>query len=411
MKILNPGELEIDLFCKGVRISEENDPTKEGRGILRTRAGLGSGVELIIPGDLKDIWLNAPVQEYFVEDSPYFLQKNGDDYLVVDERIDHAYDVRLPERPDWYDKKTSNGTLMSRVGVLQGSYLGVYVNRVCGFWEMEPKMNCQFCSSGLNVGTQEEEEKRIEDVIETAKAAKEESDITFVHFNGGFLEHPEKGKEEEYGLDAAYDYVKAVKDEVGALVGVQVLPQSDNSKYDRIIEAGADHFSFCFEFYNEEYFEKYLPGKTEYITQEKFFEAMEYTSNKLGKGKVSGEIIAGIEPIEDTLAAIDYITGMGAFPTICIFRPLEGTDMEDYPSPPYEDMHRVFKYMYESCRKNNIPIGLAPNIEVSLVVQPNDAKYLVERDFSYYWYETKLNVMKFLLKPLFRSKMRPGRAT
>ena len=46
---------------------------------------------------------------------------------------------------------------------------------------------------------------------------------------------------------------------------------------------------------------------------------MEYTSRKLGKGAVSGEIIAGIEPIEDTLNAIDYITSIGAFPTVCNF--------------------------------------------------------------------------------------------
>lgn len=47
---------------------------------------------------------------------------------------------------------------------------------------------------------------------------------------------------------------------------------------------------------------------------------MDYCSAKLPRGAVSGEMIAGIEPIEHTLAGIERITSAGAFPTVCIFR-------------------------------------------------------------------------------------------
>ena len=46
------------------------------RGISRTRAGLGSGLELVIPTGswLKDeVWVNVPVVEPFVRHSPYVL--------------------------------------------------------------------------------------------------------------------------------------------------------------------------------------------------------------------------------------------------------------------------------------------------------------------------------------------------
>ena len=39
-----------------------------GRPILRTRAGLGSGLEAVLPGDL---WTNVPVVEPFAAESPY----------------------------------------------------------------------------------------------------------------------------------------------------------------------------------------------------------------------------------------------------------------------------------------------------------------------------------------------------
>ena len=55
--------------------------------------------------------------------------------------------------------------------------------------------------------------------------------------------------------------------------------------------------------------------------------------------------------------------------------------MEHWPPPRYEDMLIVFRHLYEACRRNNIPIDVTPNIEVSLIVQPGDTRYLAPRDF------------------------------
>jgi hypothetical protein len=243
--------------------------------------------------------------------------------------------------------------------------------------------------------------KELDDVVEVCRAAKEESGVTFVHFNSGY----QAGGD----LEQVAPYVKAVKEQVGALIGLQLMPTRDLWKYDWLIDLGADHFSFCYEFQNPEYFARYLPGKQKTIGQETFFRAMEYTSKRLGKGAVSGEIIAGVEPIEDTLRAIDTITGAGAFPTVCVFRPVIGSDMENHPSPRYEEMRVVFEHVYEACKRNGIPIGLAPNIEVSLICQPDDTRYLARSTPSTWLYEARLRVMKQLAQPLFRRKLKPQR--
>ena len=41
-----------------------------------------------------------------------------------------------------------------------------------------------------------------------------------------------------------------------------------------------------------------------------------------------------------------------------------------------------------SCRRHSVPIGLAPNIEVSLIVNPDDAAFLAPRTPGFYAYET-----------------------
>jgi uncharacterized radical SAM superfamily protein len=139
---------------------------------------------------------------------------------------------------------------------------------------------------------------------------------------------------------------------------------------------------------------------------DRFLRAMEYTAKKLGRGRVSGEIIAGIEPIEDTLRAIEYIVSVGAFPLVCIFRPLAGADLQDYPPPQYSDMVRVFRHLYETCRKQNLPVGIAPNINVSLSLQPDDTFYLASGTFSDRFYQAWVGALKYLMRPYFHRRMR-----
>ncbi|MBD3267614.1 hypothetical protein GF373_13175 [bacterium] len=397
---LNPCELEIDLFCKGMHIDDSCNLETDSRSFAKARAGLGSGLEIVIPGE-KDLWLNVPVFEHFVSSSPYKLIKEKGQYKVVDTSINHTYPVWLPASPEWFNWKTSTGAPMKEIGVLQGTYLGVYVGEVCGFWKMEPKQNCHFCATGIIVGQSGADRARkcVDDVVEVAKVAKEQSNITFTHFNTGY--------QEGQGTEICAPFVKAIKEKVGTMVGVQAIPTQDLWKYDWLMDLGCDHFSFCYELHNPKFFAEYLPGKQKYIQQETFFKALEYTSGKLGKGRCSGEIIAGIEPIEDTLKAIDYICSVGAFPTVCIFRPVEGTVMENAPSPQYEDMRVVFKHVYESCIKYGVPVGLVPGIEVSLVVQPDDARFLVDKNWPYYLYRAKLAMMRPVAKRIFNKQLKP----
>jgi uncharacterized radical SAM superfamily protein len=91
----------------------------------------------------------------------------------------------------------------------------------------------------------------------------------------------------------------------------------------------------------------------------------------------NGEIIAGLEPPESSMRAIDWITSVGAVPTVCVFRPLMGTDMEDAPPPRTDDLVPVFRRLYEACMDRGLPIGCAPNVHVSLVLLPEEC-----RDFS-----------------------------
>ena len=404
--MLKPVELEIELFCRGMRVDPSCHTGEDARRISRTRAGLGSGLEIIIVAKPKDIWVNVPVVENFAQHSPLILHRTHDKYSIVDTRTGVEYRVEIPAEPAWYSRKTSLGVEMSRVGVLQGNYLGIYVSNRCLYWSWSPNEACKFCTTGNNVGAAEESRKRVEDVVEVARAARDESGCVFTHFNTGYHYEDRADREVIHGLRQCEPFVRAVRQQVGGFIGVQAVPvlRQNFYEYDELIEAGTDHFSFCYEFEDPEVFARICPGKAKSVGQKAFFNAMTYTSHKLGKGRVSGEIIAGIESIEATKRGIDRIVNAGAFPTVCIFRPTIGSEMEHEPPPDPEAMKEVFGYVYESCTRAGIPIGVLP-IEVSLVVQPEEAEALAEPARLY---RLRNKVLRQLAKPYVAWKKRPG---
>ncbi|HVT43592.1 MAG TPA: radical SAM protein [Thermoanaerobaculia bacterium] len=405
---MKPVELEIELFCRGLRIDPSCSIDGEARRITRTRAGLGSGLEIVIPTPRKPIWVNVPIVESFVTSSPFVLQKDEAQYRIVDERDGSSYEVTIPEEPAWYSRRTSTGVEMSRVGVLQGTYLGIYVSSRCLYWASKPSLACKFCTTGKNVGTAEESRKRIEDVIEVALAAKIESGSIFTHLNTGYHYEDVDARESIHGLRQCEPFVRALREEAGGFIGVQAVPVPRRMyhEYDRLIEAGADHFSFCYEFEDPEVFARLCPGKAETLGQKGFFQAMEYTAAKLGRGRVSGEIIAGIEPVEATMRGIDRIVAAGAFPTVCIFRPTIGSEMEDVAPPDPIAMRDVFAHLHEACRDAGLPVGVLP-IEVSLVVQPEETSPLVAMNLHSLVYDGWNRLLRTAARPWVAWKMRP----
>ena len=408
--VLSPVELEIELFCRGIRLDTSTTLEEDGRRIARTRAGLGSGLELVIPGARKPIWVNVPVVEAFARNSPFELLKRPEGYAVYDERSGDVHAVVVPEEPAWYGRTTSTGVPMSRIGVLQGNYLGVYVSNSCLYWARNQA--CQFCTTGKNVGVNEQARKRVEDVVEVARAARDESGAVFTHLNTGYHYEEVDRLEPIHGLRQCEPFVRALRQEIGGFIGVQAhpVPRRKFSEYDALIEAGTDHFSFCYEFEDPQWFEKICPGKAATLGQEGFFEAMEYTSKKLGRGRVSGEIIAGLEPIEATMRGIDRIVRAGAFPTVCIFRPTIGSALEEASPPDPAAMREVFAHLYEACRDAGLPIGILP-IEVSLVVQPEEADSLVAPTLASRLYEWKLSTLRQIARPYVAWKRHPRRAS
>jgi len=400
----NPALLKLALYCEGMRISEETlQAMSSGREIMRTRAGLGSGLELVLPTGL---WTNVPVTERFCQDSPFELVHRSGEFRV---RHDNGQEVgvSLAPRPNWYGEKCSTGKPMRHVGTLQGTYLGIFPTKTCEFWTNANKENCKYCSVGLNLGMDDATEKTVTEVLEVVRMARRQSKITYVDFNTGH-------HEDQSFLDDLAPLIKAIKAETGLLVGVQSPPHGDLKQYDKLRQMGVNRVSFCFELYDREKFEEVCPGKHRFYGLDRYLETIEYCAS-LGKKQsmwepwvTNGEVIAGLETPESTMAAIDHIASVGAIPTVCVFRPLKGTQFADRLPPKTKDMIPVFRHLYEACVNHGLPIGLAPNVHVSLVMLPEECATLspLQRTIPYRLRFAKRKVKRAVFGRIFAAKTR-----
>ena len=183
--VLTSVELEIELFCRGMRMDPEAGDG-ESLSLHRTRAGLGSGLEIVLNGGRKPIWVNVPVTEAFAAVSPFRLSSDGRAYRVIDDRSGDTYPVSVPAEPAWYSRTTSSGIPMSRIGVLQGTYLGIYVSTACLYWAWSPSRACKFCTTGKNVGVGRAAPQEGRRRGRGALAARDESGAIFTHLNTGY---------------------------------------------------------------------------------------------------------------------------------------------------------------------------------------------------------------------------------
>jgi hypothetical protein len=176
---------------------------------------------------------------------------------------------------------------------------------------------------------------------------------------------------------------------------------------------GVNRVSFCFEIWNRDRFVDVCPGKHRQYGLDRYLDAIRYCAQDVGPtGRgfepwvVNGEIIAGLESPEDSIRAIEWITSVGAIPTVCVFRPLKATDYAGVAPPKTEEIVPVYRRLYSACMEKGLPIGIAENVHVSLVMLPEEARWLQDEPKRYWAGELKLKLMRKLFGMRFRRELK-----
>ncbi|MEZ0228224.1 MAG: radical SAM protein [Planctomycetota bacterium] len=325
-------ELKARIFCHGLRIPDDlwAELTDEDH-YKHKRAGLSQGRFFRLVEGFASTAINAPVLEPFVERSPLHLVKEDGRYRIYDgdaplvDAIPFAW-------PRWYRNKTSDGTPMSRVVSAHcetSLYTAIYQGG-CDYWQ-EDQM-CQFCAMKID---QTSKWRRVEQIIEVCKVALAENPRAEISFGGGTRLTEDKSAKHKA------EAIKALKAECPMPVCVEMAPPDTDEWLDRLRESGLDSILLNIELWDPEVRRRIMPGKAA-ITRERYLAALAHSVEVFGASQVSSQIIIGLERIEDTLEAVRAVAGVGAIPLPVVFRPLPGTPLAADPTPPLEDVVRVF---------------------------------------------------------------------
>jgi radical SAM protein (TIGR04043 family) len=290
-------------------------PSNDGHWQLRAR-GASCGAQTTLP---------------LSPDSPFALDDSG--RLTRDGVVVEDVAVEPIARPAFYDLCTADGTRYEELARLHGtSVLATTVVQTCIRYRDE-ETRCRFCTieESLRAGVTAQV-KRPEDLAEVAAAAVRFDGITQMVMTTGTSNGRDRG---------AKHLVRCVEAVLAAVPGlpiqVQIEPPLDLGWIDRLHDAGAAAVGIHVEALDEDVRRRWTPGKAE-VPIARYEEAWRRAVDVFGENRVSTYLLVGLGEDPDELAAgAERLIGMGVYPFVVPYRPMDGSlahaDGVPAPSP------------------------------------------------------------------------------
>jgi biotin synthase-related radical SAM superfamily protein len=261
------------------------------------------------------IYVNANFGDSYTKNSPYSIEQDNKNLLLIKNGIPCCpVDIDLP--PSWYGKKTNNGTIMSDVLRLHGnSVLALSNHYYCRYHTSGSK--CLFCAFMYNNPQKANLTKRIPDIIDTLKCALKGADGYALALSEGTMN----------GDDCGATYFARIADAVKSSysdieISAELVPPKEDIYITKLIDSGVTSIIMNIEFFDNQTRVKMCPGKSA-IPLERYYQALSFSVERLGTGRVGSVLIAGIEPVEKTIEGAIALLNIGVLPTIIPFRPYD----------------------------------------------------------------------------------------
>ncbi|MCU7725248.1 hypothetical protein ODJ79_16085 [Actinoplanes sp. KI2] len=140
-------------------------------------------------------------------------------------------------------------------------------------------------------------------------------------------------------------------------VYVMIAAPAENQSIDELYDSGVDELGINLEFWSEDAWSSYIPGKQEVIGKERYLRALEYTASLFGPVRARSILIAGLEPPSETIRAVEYLARIGVMPILSPFRPLDGTMLAGATGFTGQDYADLFAACRPIAAEFGLPLG------------------------------------------------------
>lgn len=265
--------------------------------------------------------------------SPYTIRKeNGQ--LSLERHGNFLSTIRFGERPDFYDKVTSEGIPMYRIVPLIGEcgFL-VCLSTTCNYFTTGDE--CKFCNMNPALSKGDHQAllapKMADQVAEVMEAMIDEGIEPCFTISSGSL--PEK-----IYCEAVIRIIQAIEKRpqcahvIPRLMCQMEVPK-DLSWLDRLYEHGVRRVDMNIEVWDPDMFRFICPGKSKRIGREHWLRGLRYAQKLFGTPYVYTGIVAGPEPKKTLYEATDELTEMGIWPLITPWWTQGGTQFDGHRPP------------------------------------------------------------------------------
>ena len=285
------------------------------------------------------------------------IEKDNDKFYIVhkapDGKVEYAEEIVFEAKPKFYNQKTSNGKLMSRIVQVNSQRLSItYSNECC---LKEKGWDCKFCNINATKsrlsGHEKLDWKTPQEISEAVEAGYKDGFHGY-NLTGGFV--PER-REVEYYIDV----IEAVKsrgipqEEIHGMACVGA-PQ-DLSIIENYKEAGYQHIATNMELWDENMFKYICPGK-EYQCggRQNWVNTLKHEVEVFGRGNVRSNFVGGLEAKTSLLEGVEALAELGVVPVITVLKPNIGSELEGHRACEWTWYKEVFEKTYQIMKKNNL---------------------------------------------------------
>lgn len=375
--------LKIDVDRRGVQYTEAAfalvDPSKHHTlpveievGGKKTLKNSPIGILYRDGGVSCNAYHKADSQNIYRE--PYLIDAiNGKPYLV--DRSEPIEEVTFWEKPDFFDKVTSNGTPMSRIATARPQRITIDVGDDCHFWD-KPGNGCKYCAwhagavkDGKKTGCNQNE-TFYQDVYETfVEALKQKGRFCSFHVVSGSVL---SGK--ELFDDEVEHYIKVIQSAQRAIkvdkFPIKMVASAFNKRQLKRLynETALTTYTTDLEVLNEELFNWICPGKAEFVGYREWKQRLYDAVEIFGRGNVDCGLVSGVElaqpngfqsedeALEAILKEADEIGSHGVSFAECVWQTSLGSIFFNQKTPSLEYYVRVAQGLADVRRKYHLNI-------------------------------------------------------
>ena len=332
--------LIIDIQARGLRVEVDMERRSGGAG----------------PTDSGMLWIEGfpatvPTNNEVAAESPYRLRAEDEGYGIYrgDVRLASA---RAERRPRFYDLHTADGISYESIALLHLDSFASTVVQTCTYWGNADQ--CTFCGIGVSLASGRTIVKKTPEMLaEVAVAAVELDGAVDATLTTGSSK----------GVDRGARYVarcgQAVKEASGLPVEVQFEPPAKLDVINEVGDMGIDSVGIHIETFDPAVLARVAPGKAR-IGMDAYFAAWERAVEVFGFGQVSTYVILGMGEDPDlTVEGAKRAIDIGVYPFVVPLKPVAGSLMADWPSPPRSYMEPIYRRVQAHMALSGMHSGIA----------------------------------------------------